>query len=317
MKINKYALLFPGQGSQYPGMLSDAYSRFAIVRETFSEASEAVGVDLWALTKNSDDRAINLTMNTQPLLLASSVGLWREFIKSGIKPPDILAGHSLGEFSALVCAGAIEFTDAIVLVRNRGQYMQEAVPIGTGSMAAVLGLEDEKVDSICSEYNQNRSDGLFVNAVNYNSPGQVVIAGHKEAVDGVVELLKEAGAKRALPLPVSAPFHTPLMSSAGERLAIDIEDMIVKSPKIDVLSNVNAETQSDPALIKSFLVKQISNPVLWTSCIQYIVSRGVAYALELGPGKVLTGLCRRIDKSLTCNSIEDPDSLTSARELMI
>ena len=312
MKPNKYASLFPGQGSQYHGMLSGAYERFPAVRETFNEASEAIGIDLWALTKKDNNSSINLTENTQPLLLSSSVALWREFIKSDVTPPAILAGHSLGEFSALVCAESLEFADAVVLVRNRGRYMQEAVPVGTGAMAAILGLEENKVDSICAECTSKRNDGLSVNAVNYNSPAQVVIAGHSEAVDEAIDALKEAGAKRAMLLPVSAPFHTPLMSSAGDRLAISMEDITFKEPKIAVLSNVTADIQSDPEQIKKLLVKQISSPVNWTGCIQFIVKKGIKHALEFGPGTVLTGLCRRIDKSLICNSLENPDSFSSA-----
>ena len=317
MKIYKYASLFPGQGSQYLGMLSDAYERYPAVRETFSEASEAIGIDLWALTQNDNNSSINLTENTQPLLLSSSIALWREFIRSGVSPPVILAGHSLGEFSALVCAESLEFADAVVLVRNRGRYMQEAVPVGTGAMAAILGLEENKVDSICAECTSKRSDGLAVNAVNYNSPAQVVIAGHSEVVDEAIDALKEAGAKRAMLLPVSAPFHTPLMSSAGDRLAISMEAITFKEPKIDVLSNVNADIQSNPEEIKKLLVKQISSPVNWTGCIQFIVKKGIKHALEFGPGAVLTGLCRRIDKSLNCNSLENPDSLSSAVEAIV
>ena len=312
MKPNKYASLFPGQGSQYHGMLSGAYERFPAVRETFNEASEAIGIDLWALTKKDNNSSINLTENTQPLLLSSSVALWREFIKSDVTPPAILAGHSLGEFSALVCAESLEFADAVILVRNRGRYMQEAVPVGAGAMAAILGLEENKVDSICAECTSKRNDGLSVNAVNYNSPAQVVIAGHSEAVDEAIDALKEAGAKRAMLLPVSAPFHTPLMSSAGDRLAISMEDITFKEPKIAVLSNVTADIQSDPEQIKKLLVKQISSPVNWTGCIQFIVKKGIKHALEFGPGSVLTGLCRRIDKSLICNSLENPDSFSSA-----
>ena len=312
MKPNKYASLFPGQGSQYHGMLSGAYERFPAVRETFNEASEAIGIDLWALTKKDNNSSINLTENTQPLLLSSSVALWREFIKSDVTLPAILAGHSLGEFSALVCAESLEFADAVILVRNRGRYMQEAVPVGVGAMAAILGLEENKVDSICAECTSKRNDGLSVNAVNYNSPAQVVIAGHSEAVDEAIDALKEAGAKRAMLLPVSAPFHTPLMSSAGDRLAISMEDITFKEPKIAVLSNVTADIQSDPEQIKKLLVKQISSPVNWTGCIQFIVKKGIKNALEFGPGSVLTGLCRRIDKSLICNSLENPDSFSSA-----
>ncbi len=317
MKPNKYASLFPGQGSQYLGMLSGAYERFPAVRETFNEASEAIGLDLWALTKKDNNSSINLTENTQPLLLSSSVALWREFIKSDVTPPAILAGHSLGEFSALVCAESLEFAEALVLVRNRGRYMQEAVPVGTGAMAAILGLDEKKVDSICAECTSKRTDGLSVNAVNYNSPAQVVIAGHSEVVDEAIGALKEAGAKRAMLLPVSAPFHTPLMSSAGERLAISMENITFKKPKINVLSNVSADIQSDPEQIKKLLVKQISSPVNWTGCIQFIVKKGIKHALEFGPGTVLTGLCRRIDKSIICNSLEDPDSLSSAVKVIV
>ncbi|MEH6582152.1 MAG: ACP S-malonyltransferase [Halioglobus sp.] len=307
MPDTKVAFVFPGQGSQKVGMLASAHEAFEAVRDTFGEASDALGYDMWDLIQNGEQAALNLTETTQPVLLSSSVALWRAWLEQGGVRPTVMAGHSLGEFSALVCAGALGFADAVKLVRQRGAFMQTAVPVGEGAMAAIIGLEDEAINTICAEVGA-RGNGV-VAAVNFNSPGQVVIAGHTAAVDEAIVALKEAGAKRALPLPVSAPFHTELMKPAGERLAVAIEAISIETPEIPVIHNVHARPESDPAQIRSLLVEQIYSPVQWTQCVQAMVERGVEQVVECGPGKVLSGLNRRIDKSLQSHSLEEPESL--------
>lgn len=304
MTKSDLAFVFPGQGSQKVGMLADIASDFAVVKDTFAEASEALGYDMWELIQNGEQEQLNLTEKTQPILLTSSVALWRVWQQQSPVVPAMMAGHSLGEFSALVCAGSLQFADAVVLVRDRGQFMQTAVPVGEGAMAAVLGLEDEVIVEICAK--------TGAEAVNFNSPGQVVIAGKVGAVDQAIILLQEAGAKRAMPLPVSAPFHTSLMKPAGEKLAEKVASLNVVSPSIPVVHNVHAQTESDPEKIKSLLVKQIYSPVKWTSCVQTMVASGIAITLECGPGKVLSGLSKRIDKSLTSYNIETPAGLDQA-----
>jgi [acyl-carrier-protein] S-malonyltransferase len=304
------AFVFPGQGSQKVGMLAAAHDAFHAVRATFEEASEALGYDMWDLIQNGEQEALNLTETTQPVLLASSVALWRAWQAEGGVQPGMMAGHSLGEFSALVCAGALGFADALNLVRQRGQFMQTAVPVGEGAMAAIIGLDDDTINSTCASV-----DGI-VAAVNFNSPGQVVIAGHTGAVDAAIEALKAAGAKRAMPLPVSAPFHTELMRPAGERLAEVLAKVAISSPEIPVVHNVHAQTESDPETIRALLVEQIYSPVLWTGCVQAMAADGVSRLVECGPGKVLSGLCRRIDKSLQSFSLEEPDDLAATREAL-
>jgi len=311
MSNNNIAFVFPGQGSQKIGMLAAAYQRFECVQATFAEASEVLGYDMWDLVQNGEQDALNLTETTQPVLLTSSVALWRAWQAQDGAQPAVMAGHSLGEFSALVCAGALGFADAVELVRQRGAFMQAAVPVGVGAMAAIIGLDDDAINRICLE-TSNTSEGI-VAAVNFNSPGQVVIAGHAATVEAAIVALKEAGAKRALPLPVSAPFHTELMKPAGEKLAQAIGALEISTPSIPVVHNVHAKTESEPEKIAGLLVEQISSPVQWTSCVQAMVSRGAQRFVECGPGKVLSGLNRRIDKSLASFSIEEPDALDSAQ----
>jgi [acyl-carrier-protein] S-malonyltransferase len=295
-------------------MLEAAHQRFPAVRDTFEEASQTLGYDMWALVKSGPQDALNLTETTQPVLMTSSVALWRAWLSETDVRPGILAGHSLGEFSALVCAGALAFTDAVTLVRKRGEFMQTAVPVGQGSMAAIIGLEDSIIDDICAGISQGTE--AVVSAVNFNSPGQVVIAGHKDAVETAITALKEAGAKRALPLPVSAPFHTVLMKPAGEKLAEVLATIAISSPQIPVVHNVHGATEADPEKIQQLLVEQIYSPVRWTGCIQAIVESGAGHLVECGPGKVLGGLNRRIDKSLQSYSLEAPDELvTTAAQL--
>ena len=299
------AFVFTGQGSQKIGMLAEASEVFPLIKDVFAEASEAVSYDMWDLVQNGEQADINLTEKTQPILLTSSVALWRVWQELGGANPALMAGHSLGEFTALVCAGALEFSDAVKLVRARGQFMQTAVPVGVGAMAAIICLEDEVINQICADAAQ----GQCVQAVNYNSPGQVVIAGHAEGVERAIIQLKEAGAKRALPLPVSAPFHTDLMQPAGEKLALELDALVVKSPSIPVVHNVHAKTEADPEKIKALLVEQISSPVKWTSCVQTMVAQGIEQTIECGPGKVLSGLNKRIHKPLICAAIEQSETL--------
>jgi [acyl-carrier-protein] S-malonyltransferase len=312
MSDNSIAFVFPGQGSQQVGMLAAAHERFEAVRDTFAEASEVLGYDMWALVQNGPQETLNLTATTQPVLLTSSVALWRAWQSETDIQPAILAGHSLGEFSALVCARALTFADAVKLVRKRGEFMQAAVPVGQGSMAAIIGLEDSAINTICAQVTQGAD--AAVSAVNFNSPGQVVIAGHTSAVDSAIVALKAAGAKRVLPLSVSAPFHTALMKPAGEQLAEVLASITLSSPQIPVMHNVHAATEADPKKIRQLLVEQIYSPVRWTGCVQGIVESGARHIVECGPGKVLGGLNRRIDKSLQSYSLEAPDDLIAAAE---
>lgn len=300
MNPNELAFVFPGQGSQKIGMLADIAAKHSLIEETFAESSEALGYDMWKLIQQGEQEEINLTEKTQPILLTASVALWRLWLQQGGIKPSLMAGHSLGEFTALVCAGSLQFTDAVRLVRARGQFMQTAVPVGEGAMAAIIGLDDEVINQICLDVAQ----GECVQAVNYNSPGQVVIAGKVTAVDRAIEKLKEAGAKRALPLPVSAPFHTELMKPAGEKLAIALADVEILSPEIPVVHNVHAQTENNPEAIRQLLIQQIYSPVKWVSCVETMLAQGVTTTVECGPGKVLSGLNKRIQKSLTAYALE-------------
>jgi [acyl-carrier-protein] S-malonyltransferase len=310
MPENNVAFVFPGQGSQLVGMLAAAHEKYSAVRDTFAEASQALGYDMWALVQNGPQEALNLTETTQPVLLTASVALWRVWEEESGVWPIIMAGHSLGEFSALVCAGALEFSSTVKLVRKRGEFMQAAVPVGQGAMAAVIGLEDTVIVRICAEI--SRSVGGIVSAVNFNSPGQVVIAGHTALVQAAIVALKEAGAKKVMPLPVSAPFHTQLMKPASDQLADAIADIKILSPVVPVVHNVHAATEPDPEEIRRLLVEQIYSPVQWTQCMQTIIKAGAQHIVECGPGKVLSGLNRRIDKSLQCYAVDEPDALIAA-----
>lgn len=304
----KLAFVFPGQGSQKVGMLAAMAAEQALVEQTFAEASEQLGYDLWQLVQQGPQQELNLTERTQPMLLAAGVALWRVWQQQGGAQPAQMAGHSLGEFTALVCAGSIAFPDAITLVQQRGAFMQSAVPVGVGAMAAIIGLDDEAINLACAE----ASGDEVVAAVNYNSPGQVVIAGNAAAVERAIEHCKAAGAKRAMPLPVSAPFHTDLMRPAGEKLAQAIAMVDVKTPAIPVVHNVNATTESDPQRIKDLLVEQIYSPVQWVDCVRALRAGGAQMTVECGPGKVLSGLNRRIDKALAVAGLEDPAALNKA-----
>ena len=304
------AFVFPGQGSQRTGMLAAAAQRHPAVGQTFAEASQTLGYDLWELIQNGDQRQLNLTEITQPVLLACSVALWRSWRAAGGPLPGLLAGHSLGEFSALVCAGVLTFEDGLRLVRKRGAFMQSAVPVGEGAMMAIIGLDDDTINQICAD--TAASTGGVVSAVNFNSPGQVVIAGHTAAVEAAAGHCRQGGAKRALPLPVSAPFHTPLMQPAREKLAAELSRLTLRVPEIPVLHNVHAQVEPRPEQVELLLAEQLCSPVLWTACVQAMLDRGVSRIVECGPGKVLSGLNRRIDKSLESYAIELPEALASA-----
>lgn len=301
--MTKTAFLFPGQGSQAVGMLSEQINQHPLLMETLNHASEILGYDVVELIQHGPADVLNQTDKTQPILLALSVGLWRAYEALGLEKPDYLAGHSLGEYSALVCAEVLSFHDALTLVEKRGQFMQQAVSSGEGAMYAIIGLSDEQVVACCTEVS---SIGV-VSAVNFNSPGQVVIAGATKAVQEAGRLCKEAGAKRALPLPVSVPSHCLLMKPAAEQLEKALESIKFSEPKIPVLHNVNASVCEDAQAIKRLLVEQLYSPVLWTQTIQHLHQYGVEQMIECGPGKVLTGLNKRIDKSISSMSICDLD----------
>ena len=310
MTQSNLAMGFPGQGSQKIGLLAELAQSFDAVQNTFSEASGVLGYDLWSLAQNGSQEDINLTERTQPLLLTASVALWRIWRAEGGQVPAYLSGHSLGEWSALVCADVVDFSAAVKLVQQRGKFMQEAVPAGQGAMAAIIGLADEVIVQVCGDAAQ----GDVVAPVNYNSPGQVVIAGESAAVERAMAACKAAGAKRALPLPVSAPFHTSLMRPAAERLEEQIQATVFRAPQIPVVHNVTAGTEADPERIKALMVEQIYSPVRWVECVQALRAQGVEATLECGPGKVLSGLNRRIDKGLATLAMETPDELAVARE---
>ena len=302
------AFVFPGQGSQQIGMLADLAEQNALVASTFAEASEVLGYDLWDLVQNGTQEGITLTERTQPLLLTASVAVWRIWNERNGVMPALMAGHSLGEWSALVCAGVVGFCDAVGLVRNRGAYMQEAVPQGVGAMAAIINLDDDAIKAAC----ESSAQGQVVSAVNFNSPGQVVIAGNKEAVDRACEACLEAGAKRAMPLPVSAPFHTSLMQPAADRLASEIIATEFNAPETLIVHNVHAQTESDADKIKQLMIDQISSPVLWVDCVNTLTANGVDTVVECGAGKVLSGLCKRVERSLNAFSTGDVASLDKA-----
>ncbi|HJS15441.1 MAG TPA: ACP S-malonyltransferase [Rheinheimera sp.] len=305
---NKLALVFPGQGSQSVGMLAELHAEFATVRDTFAEASAALGYDLWALVANGPDTALNETHRTQPALLTASVAVYRVWLEQGGATPAYLAGHSLGEYSALVCAGVLNLADAVKLVEKRGQYMQLAVPAGTGAMSAIIGLDDALIAKACAEAAQ----GEVVSPVNFNSPGQVVIAGNKAAVERANELCKAAGAKRALPLPVSVPSHCALMKPAADKLADDLNSISFHTAVIPVVNNVDVIAAADAAAIKDGLVRQLYSPVRWTESIEFLAAQGVDTVIELGAGKVLSGLIKRINKELNTASVTDVASLKDA-----
>ena len=301
------AVVFPGQGSQSVGMLSDLAGT-PQVADTFAQASEVLGYDLWQLVQGGPVEELNQTSRTQPAMLAAGVAVWRAWQARGGAQPVVMAGHSLGEYTALVCAGALQFSDAVALVAERGRCMQSAVPEGAGAMAAILGLDDAAVAGVC----ETAAQGEVVSPVNYNSPGQVVIAGHAAAVERATLLAKEAGAKRAVLLPVSVPSHCSLMTSAATEFAARLAQVEISSPHIPVIQNVDALVHADPASIRENLGRQLYSPVQWVRSVQAMGAQGVTRIIEAGPGKVLAGLCKRIDKSIDTVAVHDTASLDSA-----
>jgi len=307
----KLALVFPGQGSQSVGMMQ-GFADNRVVRDTFEEASRALGQDLWQLVAEGPAEDLNATVNTQPAMLTAAYAMYRAWEEAGAPRPEVVAGHSLGEYTALVVAGTISFADAVPLVRFRAQAMQEAVPMGTGAMAAILGLDDDAVRSACAEAAQ----GEIVEPVNFNAPSQVVIAGHKAAVERGAAAAKSRGAKRAVMLPVSAPFHSSLLRPAAERLRERMQDIAFNAPTISVVNNVDVATVSDPAQIKDALARQACSPVRWVETVRSFAAQGVTHVVECGPGKVLAGLTRRIEDSLQGFSVTDPASLQQTMEAL-
>ncbi|ASK27053.1 [acyl-carrier-protein] S-malonyltransferase [Neisseria chenwenguii] len=301
-----FAFFFPGQGSQSLGMMN-GFDGQAVVKATFDEASAVLGQDLWAMINGEDAEIIGQTVNTQPIMLAAGVATYRAYLETGGKAPAVVAGHSLGEYTALAAAGALDFADAVKLVRLRAELMQSAVPQGVGAMAAILGLEDEQVKTICADTAQ----GEVVEAVNFNSPGQVVIAGNAAAVERAMEAAKTAGAKRALPLPVSVPSHCSLMKPAADKLAEALQNVEIKTPQIRVVHNADVAAHSDAAQIKDALVRQLYSPVRWTETVNALVSDGITESAECGPGKVLAGLAKRINKEAVCTALTNSEQLAA------
>ena len=300
-----FAIAFPGQGSQSVGMLAEMAAESPTVKATFAEASEVLGYDLFELVMNGPAEELNKTWQTQPALLTSSVALWRVWQELGGATPEVMAGHSLGEYSALVCAGALNFQDAVKLVELRGKAMQEAVPEGVGAMSAIIGLDNDTIAANCVQ----AAEGQIVSPVNFNSPGQVVIAGHKEAVERANALMKASGAKRALPLPVSVPSHCALMKPAAEKLAAALKNIVVAVPAVPVINNVDVVAETDPVRIKDALVRQLFSPVRWTETVVAMADKGVVTEVEMGPGKVLSGLAKRIDGRVEGIAANDPASV--------
>ena len=307
---SQLAFIFPGQGSQTVAMLSD-FAQNDVVQQAFTEASDALGYDLWELVSQGPAEKLNQTNYTQPALLTASVALWRVWQAESDVMPSVVAGHSLGEYSALVCAGVLTLTEGVKLVEKRGEYMQTCVPSGVGAMAAVIGLDDQAIIDACSEAQMDD----VVSAVNFNSPGQVVIAGHKDAVERAGVLCKEAGAKRVLPLPVSVPSHCALMADAAQKLAIDLEGITFNTPNINVVNNVDVSIETSGEAIKAALIKQLYSPVRWSETVTLLGEQGVTQIVEVGPGKVLQGLVKRINKSIKCVSFNSTDTLNKAKEL--
>lgn len=305
-----FAFVFPGQGSQSVGMKAELAAAYPQVRQTYEEASDVLGLDLWKVVQEGPEEHLNQTHITQPAMLAAGVAVWRVWQSQGGRAPMVMAGHSLGEYTALVCAGALEFRAAIGLVFDRGRYMQEAVPPGEGAMAAILGLDDDKVIAACAE----AAASQVVSAVNFNSPHQVVIAGHASAVERAVALAKAAGAKRALLLPVSVPSHCALMRGAADKLRDRLGSIAIQRPGIAVINNVDVRTEEAPEAIRDALVRQLHSPVRWVETVHDIVRRGVHTVVECGPGKVLVGLNKRIEKGIESLPMFDPHGLAHALE---
>ena len=311
--MKKFAMVFPGQGSQTVGMLAKLAGDYPIVQETFKQASEVLGYDLWQLVQEGPAEELNKTWQTQPALLTASVAVYRVWQQKYPElKPEVMAGHSLGEYSALVCAGVLDFQDAVKLVELRGKLMQQAVPEGTGAMYAIIGLDNDAIINACKQAEQ----GEVVSAVNFNSPGQVVIAGAKAAVERAAALCKEAGAKRALPLAVSVPSHCALMKPAADQLSVSLESITLKEAGVSVLNNVDVKNEIEADAIRNALVRQLYSPVRWTETVEKMAQNGVEVLVEVGPGKVLNGLTKRIVDSLQAVSVNDVKSLDSVEEVL-
>ena len=311
--MKKFAMVFPGQGSQTVGMLAELAGGYPIVQETFKQASEVLGYDLWQLVQEGPAEELNKTWQTQPALLTASVAVYRVWQQKYPElKPEVMAGHSLGEYSALVCAGVLDFQDAVKLVELRGKLMQQAVPEGTGAMYAIIGLDNDAIINACKQAEQ----GEVVSAVNFNSPGQVVIAGAKAAVERAAALCKEAGAKRALPLAVSVPSHCALMKPAADQLSVSLESITLKEAGVSVLNNVDVKNEIEADAIRNALVRQLYSPVRWTETVEKMAQNGVEVLVEIGPGKVLNGLTKRIVDSLQAVSVNDVKSLDSVEEVL-
>ena len=311
--MKKFAMVFPGQGSQTVGMLAELAGDYPIVKETFKQASEVLGYDLWQLVQEGPAEELNKTWQTQPALLTASVAVYRVWQQKYPElKPEVMAGHSLGEYSALVCAGVLDFQDAVKLVELRGKLMQQAVPEGTGAMYAIIGLDNDAIINACKQAEQ----GEVVSAVNFNSPGQVVIAGAKAAVERAAALCKEAGAKRALPLAVSVPSHCALMKPAADQLSVSLESITLKEAGVSVLNNVDVKNEIEADAIRNALVRQLYSPVRWTETVEKMAQNGVEVLVEVGPGKVLNGLTKRIVDSLQAVSVNDVKSLYSVEEVL-
>ncbi len=308
----KLAFVFPGQGSQAIGMM-DGYAAYPVIRETFAEASAALGDDLWALAEQGPAEALNLTTNTQPVMLTAGVGVYRAWLAAGGARPEVIAGHSLGEYTALVAAGSLQFADAVPLVRFRAQVMQDAVPAGVGAMAAIIGGDDDAVAAACVEAAQ----GQVVQPVNFNAPGQIVIAGHREAVERAVALAKQKGAKRGVLLPVSAPFHSSLLKPAVDKLATRLVQVPFAPPAIAVIHNVDVAEHAEPDAIRVALAQQAGSPVRWTATVRRMVESGVTHVVECGPGKVLTGLTRRSAEGIEAFALSDGDAINDALAALV
>lgn len=307
---NKIAFIFPGQGSQAVGMGKDLCENFPAAKKTFEEADEALGFDLSEMCFSGNEADLQLTSNTQPAILTTSVAAFRAVEAEGFPMPDFVAGHSLGEYSALVAAGAIEFSDAVRTVRRRGQYMQEAVPVGVGAMAAILGLDLQTVEMACAE----AAGGEVCSPANINSPSQIVIAGNSGAVDRAIEILKGRGAKRAIKLNVSAPFHCALMLPAQEKLEKDLAEIEYQDLSFPIVENVTAETNSQGERVKTALTEQVSKPVRWSQSVEHLIAQGVETFVEIGAGKVLSGLVRQINRDVRCLNVENAESLRNTKE---
>ena len=307
---NSLGFVFPGQGSQAVGMLGELAEQHAVIKETFAEASDALGYDLWALSQNGPEADLNHTDRTQPAILTASVALWRLWCQSSSVRPAFVAGHSLGEYSALVAAEVLSFADAVRLVERRGQLMQQAVPEGQGAMAAILGLGDEQIIELCAAASQ----GQVVSAVNFNAPGQVVIAGETDAVARAIDACKDAGAKRAIALPVSVPSHCALMQPAAEQLSVDFAALQWQKPGITLVQNVTARPAADVADLRQLLVEQLYSPVRWVESVIYMAEQGVTDLVECGPGKVLGGLNKRCSKAVNNHSLDSVASFAAFSE---